>query len=115
MQSQLQQWLNSPYPMSRKLVGSPTYLTAANINLLTERIIVGESGSDLERSLDAMAHVTSPSYLASIGSDFMREDALFAVIFMSDEIDQSSEFGNSNSFDLSKYQYNSQSTHAHHL
>jgi hypothetical protein len=88
------------YPISRKIVGSPAYLTAANINLLTDRVIVGESGSDLERSLDAMTLVTSPTYLASIGSDFMRADALFAVIFMSDELDQSSEFGNPNSADF---------------
>ncbi len=88
------------YPISRKIVGTPAYLTAANINLLTERIIVGESGSDLERSLDAMTLVTSPSYLSSIGSDFMRTDALFAVVFISDELDQSSEFGNANSADF---------------
>jgi hypothetical protein len=88
------------YPISRKIVGTPAYLTAANINLLTERIIVGESGSDLERSLDAMTLVTSPSYLSSIGSDFMRADALFAVVFITDELDQSSEFGNPNSQDF---------------
>ena len=91
---------SATYPISRKIVGTPAYLTAANINLLTDRVIVGESGSDLERSLDAMTLVTSPTYLASIGSDFMREDALFAVIFMSDELDQSSEFGNPNSSDF---------------
>ncbi len=90
------------YPMTRKLVGTPAYLTQANINLLQDRLIVGESGSDLERGLDAMTLVTSTNYLNSINSDFVRSDALFAVIFMSDERDQSSEFGNPNSSDFVK-------------
>lgn len=91
------------YPITRKLVGSPAYLTSANINLLTDRIIVGESGSDLERGLDSMRLVTSASYLNSIGSDYIRTDALFAVVFISDELDQSSEFGNPNSNDFLNY------------
>lgn len=91
------------YPITRKLVGSPAYLTATNINQLGSRIIVGESGSDLERGLDAMAYVTSPQYLASIGSDFLRSDALFAAIFISDEQDMSSEFGNADSNDFVNY------------
>jgi len=94
---------STAYPITRKIVGTPAYLTSANINLLTDRIIVGESGSDLERSLDAMAYVTSVGYLNSIGSDFMRTDALFAVVFISDELDQSSEFGNPNSNDFLNY------------
>lgn len=88
------------YPMTRKIMGIPTYLTSSNINLLQDRIIVGESGSDLERGLDSMTLVTSKSYLSSIGSDFIRDDALLAVIFMSDERDQSSEFGDPNSSDF---------------
>jgi hypothetical protein len=91
---------SATYPISRSLVGAPAYLTVSNINLLTDRIIVGESGSDLERGLDAMTLVTSPGYLSSIGSDFMRTDALFAVVFISDELDQSSEFGNGNNADF---------------
>lgn len=91
------------YPQSRKLVGYPYYLTAQNINQLSERLIVGEAGSDLERSLDAMKYVTSTDYLNSIQSDFMRSDALFTVIFISDEADMSSEFGNPNSRDFINY------------
>ncbi len=88
------------YPMTRRLIGSPVYLTSQNINLLTDRIVVGESGSDLERGLDSMTHVTSANYLNSIGSDFIRADALLSIIFISDEYDQSSEFGNPNSNDF---------------
>lgn len=94
---------SSTYPLTRKLVGTPVYLTSSNISLLTERIIVGESGSDLERSLDAMRLVTSTSYLSSIGSDFIRSDALLSVVFISDERDQSSEFGNPNTNDFVTY------------
>lgn len=94
---------SSSYPMTRKLIGSPVYLTKNNINLLTDRIIVGESGSDLERGLDSMRHVTSENYLNSIDSDFIRADALLSVIFISDEYDQSSEYGNPNSDDFIDY------------
>lgn len=90
---------NSDYASARKLVGTPVYLTSANINLLPDRIIVGESGSDLERSLDAMKYVTSADY----SSQFLRSDALFSVIFISDEIDQSTEFGNPNNDDFVSY------------
>ena len=90
---------NSDYPSSRKLVGSPYYLTRANVNLLADRIIVGESGSDLERSLDSMKLVTSTDY----PDQFLRADSLFSVIFISDEIDQSSEFGNPNNDDFLNY------------
>lgn len=90
---------NSDYASARKLVGSPHYLTRANINLLADRIIVGESGSDLERSLDSMQLVTSTTY----PDQFLRSEALFTVIFISDEIDQSSEFGNPNNNDFINY------------
>jgi len=93
----------SNYPMTRQLIGQPVYLTSQNINLLAQRIIVGEAGSDLERGLDSMKFVTSASYLNSIKSDFIRVDALFSVVFISDEIDQSSEFGNPNSNDFVNY------------
>ena len=91
------------YPNARKLIGSPVYLTAGNIGQLANRIIVGDSGSDLERGLDAMKHVTSTNYLNSIGSDFIRDEALLSVIFISDEVDQSSEFGNPDSVDFVNY------------
>lgn len=90
---------NSDYPSARKLVGNPVYLTSANVNLLADRLIVGESGSDLERSLDAMRLVTSTDF----SGQFLRSDALFSVVFISDEIDQSSEFGNPNNEDFVSY------------
>lgn len=91
------------YPLTRMLVGSPVYLTRSNIGLLPSRIIVDEKGSDLERGLDAMKYVTSTSYLNSIGSDFIRDEALLTVIFISNEVDQSSEFGNPDTADFVNY------------
>ncbi|MBC7464595.1 MAG: hypothetical protein H7256_01260 [Bdellovibrio sp.] len=93
---------SSRYPMTRQIVGSPKYLTSANINLLASRLIVGESGSDVERGLDALKYVTS-SYAATNAPGFLRADALFTVIFLGDEDDQSSEFGASNSNDFVNY------------
>lgn len=90
------------YPMTRQILGSPKYLTSQNINLLASRLIVGESGSDTERSLDALKYVTG-NYAATNAPGFIRSDALFAVIFLGDEDDQSSEFGNSNSNDFVNY------------
>jgi hypothetical protein len=92
----------SRYPMTRQIIGSPKFLTSANINLLPNRLIVGESGSDVERALDALKYVTG-SYAATNAAGFLRSDALFAVIFLGDEDDQSSEFGAANSNDFVNY------------
>lgn len=92
----------SRYPMTRQILGSPKFLTSQNINLLGSRLIVGESGSDVERGLDALRYVTG-DYASTYAPGFIRKDALFAVIFMGDEDDQSSEFGVSNSNDFVNY------------
>ena len=85
---------------SRSLVGQPVYLTERNIGSLQERFLVGKSGCDLERGLDAMALTISKPYLSSIGSDFVRDDALLVVNFISDEEDKSTEFGNGTNNDF---------------
>lgn len=79
--------------ISRSLVGTPKYLTSKTISNLQERFVVGQSGCDTERGLDAMAHVISEKYLSSIDSDFIRSDALLVVNFITDEEDKSSEYG----------------------
>jgi hypothetical protein len=93
---------NSTYPMSRQIVGSPKYLTSANIHLLADRILAGDSGSDNERGLDSLAFVTG-SYAAANAPGFIRSDALFVVIFLADENDNSSEFGNGDTNDFVNY------------
>lgn len=90
------------YPMTRQLLGSPKYLTSANINQLGNRLVVGESGSDNERGLDALAFVTG-SYANSQAPGFLRSDAFFSVIFLGDEDDQSSEFGDGSKNDFINY------------
>jgi len=92
----------SAYPMSRQILGEPKYLTSQNINLLPNRLLVGESGSDLERGLDALAFVTS-GYAATQAAGYLREDALFVAIFLADEDDASSEFGSTGSNDFVNY------------
>ena len=87
---------------SRSLIGAPKYLTVKNIANLQDRFVVGQSGCDIERGLDAMAHVISEKYLASITSDFIRSDALLVVNFITDEEDKSSEYGNSSTDDFIK-------------
>lgn len=94
--------LNSNYPMSRKLVGSPEYLTSSNIQLLTERLVAGESGSDNERGLDSLYYMTS-TYAPSYVPGFLRKDALFVTIILADENDNSSEFGNGDQNDFVNY------------
>lgn len=91
---------NACATLARRLQGSPLYLTDANINLLPDRFVVGSAGCSLERGLDAMAFVTSPAYLTSSGTDFIRSDALLVVNFISDEQDSSTEFGDGASNDF---------------
>lgn len=93
---------SSSYPMTRQLLGSPKYLTSSNINLLSNRLLVGESGSDLERGLDALVFTTG-AYADAQAPGFIRKDALFVAIFLGDEDDQSSEFGRSGSSDFVDY------------
>lgn len=90
------------YPMTRQILGTPKHLTEQNINLLSNRLLVGESGSDLERGLDAMAFVTG-GYAQQFAPGFLRSDALLSIIFLGEEDDQSSEFGSGNSNDFINY------------
>ncbi len=92
----------STYPMTRQIVGEPKFLTQNNINLLSDRLLVGDSGSDNERGLDALAFVTGP-YASQFAPGFLRSDALFVVNFLGDENDNSSEFGNGTTNDFVNY------------
>jgi hypothetical protein len=73
--------------------GSPTVLTSGTpdlANALSQRIVQGEAGKDLERGLESLQTVLSPAYLTTDGVGFLRDDALLAVIALSDEEDSSS-------------------------
>ncbi len=97
--------LNSSYPMSRQIIGSPKFLTTQNIQLLNDRILAGDTGSDNERGLDSLAYVTG-SYAAAQAPGYLRTDALFVVIFLADENDNSTEFGNGDTNDFVNYMNN---------
>lgn len=77
-----------------RFLGSPVYLTSSTPNLAVEVVnrigSVGNDGSDLERGLDSLAKVLSPSYLAGEGRGFLRNDALLALITLSTEDDKGS-------------------------
>ena len=85
---------------SRSIIGNPRFLTENNITQLQERFVVGQSGCDIERGLDAMAHVISKNYLSTINSDFIRSDALLVVNFITDEEDKSTEYGDGSKNDF---------------
>jgi hypothetical protein len=77
-----------------QFVGSPAVLTSTTPNLsgvLTARILQGENGSNLERGLLSLETVLAPGYLASQGAGFLRDDALLAIISLSDEDDKSAD------------------------
>ncbi len=73
-------------------IGSPLFLTNATAdigNVMASRLVVGETGDNLERGIDSLVSVLSPSYLNGPGAGFLRSDAFLAVIALSDEDDQS--------------------------
>lgn len=77
-----------------QFLGAPKVLNSqsANLNsLLQQRIAQGEAGSNNERGLFSLESALSPSYLSGEGAGFLREEALLAVIALSDENDKSNK------------------------
>lgn len=75
-----------------RFLGSPLYMTNSTpglVNHLTDRILLGESGSNLERGLESLQTTLTSTYLNGPAAGFWREDALFAAIVLSDEDDAS--------------------------
>ncbi|MGZ3745610.1 MAG: hypothetical protein ACXVB1_07815 [Pseudobdellovibrionaceae bacterium] len=73
-------------------LGSPMILNSQTPNLetlLQQKIAQGDTGSDNERGLYSMETALSPTYLSTGGAGFLRDDALLAVIELSDENDKS--------------------------
>ncbi len=73
-------------------VGNPPVLYPGVRNVkrrFLESVLVGESGSEVERGLEAMHRALSRGRLVRENSGFFREDAFLAVVFMSNEDDQS--------------------------
>lgn len=75
-----------------RFLGAPTVLTSSTGNLqslLQQRIAMGDTGSNNERGLYSLETALGASYLAGEGKGFLRDDALLAVIELSDEDDKS--------------------------
>ncbi len=75
------------------LVGDPPYLTDTEgyMEAFMERVQVGTDGSDKERGLQAAYHALTDPEALELNGDFLREDAVLAMIFVSDENDCSDE------------------------
>lgn len=76
-----------------RFIGEPKVLkknTSNLVNHIRSRIQIGTSGSDLERGLESIVRVLDPNYLGGDGNGFFREDALLAIVALSNEDDYSS-------------------------
>ncbi|GIL17895.1 MAG: hypothetical protein BroJett040_16460 [Oligoflexia bacterium] len=75
-----------------KFIGTPKYLVSTSgtlVNDLTHRVVAGQDGSTLEQGLLSVQRALSPSYLSTEGAGFLRDDAMLALIFLSNEDDYS--------------------------
>lgn len=75
-----------------RLIGSPTYLTKDTpdlVPLLQNRVVPGQSGSDLERGIQSAYTVLQPGYLNGEGKGFLRDDSLLVMVFLTNENDYS--------------------------
>ncbi len=88
---------NLSYPAYLKaqgrIVGEPKVIdqNSENYELALEKMIqLGNDGSSVEQGLAAMRMALSPEMLSGENQNFLREDAMLALIFLSDEDDMSS-------------------------
>lgn len=76
-----------------KFIGSPSFLQNNSLGLigsLQDRIRLGSSGSDKEAPLQNFLNIFNSDYLQKEGQGFFRDDALLAIITLSDDDDHSS-------------------------
>lgn len=80
--------------MQGRFQGTPTVLNAATpdlINTFKTNVNVGDTGSGVERGLEAARLALSEPLLSGYNTGFLRDDAFLAIIFVSDENDGGSE------------------------
>lgn len=72
-----------------QILGIPPVIdkTMDYVTLFTERVVVGTTGSDREKGLEAAAWALSPVMITGVNEGFIRSDAFLLVIFVSDEED----------------------------
>lgn len=83
--------LDSTGPQGR-FVGDPAVLTPFHIDPMGElarRVMLGTESSAFEQGLEAMYLALTEPLISSDNIGFLRQDAVLAVVFISDEIDQS--------------------------
>ncbi len=72
--------------------GSPAVLTSSTpnlVNVLKERLLRGQMGSNLEQGLQSLQNLFSEDYINQAGAGFHRDEALLLINVLSDEDDQS--------------------------
>ncbi|MFZ5482124.1 MAG: hypothetical protein ACOZNI_35515 [Myxococcota bacterium] len=85
----------SDNPNAGKLLGNPTYLHAGidgYEDMFRAVVMMDGDGDDKERSFEAAVAALTPPLTSTANFGFLREEALLAVIFVSDEND-CSDFG----------------------
>lgn len=73
-------------------IGEPKVLLNSNPNLIPlfrQAIMAGEEGSSFERGFESMKEALSDEKLNGVNSGFLRNDAMLAVVFISNEDDGS--------------------------
>jgi len=76
------------------LLGEPAYITRDDTDYLwdfMERVQVGTQGSDKERGLQAAYHALTDEDALAHNDGFLRDDAVLALVFVSDENDCSDD------------------------
>lgn len=74
-----------------QFVGQPKFLSSTTPdlkNILSQRILIGDQGSNNERGLDSMIAALSANYLNGDGKGFLRSDATLMIFALSDEDDK---------------------------
>lgn len=84
--------MGGEFPTGGKFLGSPRILTSGTPNLqsvLASRLSLGIDGRPTEAGLASLFTALSPYYLSNEGAGFLREDALLAIMEITNEDDKS--------------------------
>jgi hypothetical protein len=79
-------------PSGGRFIGNPKYFTSGTANLgsaLTSRLNLGTGGRDREAGIESLFMVMSPNYSNGEAAGFYRDDALLAIIEITNEDDNS--------------------------
>lgn len=71
--------------------GEPKILTASTpnlVNVLKDRLLRGQMGSQFERGILSLQNMLSPEYISAQGAGFHRDEALLLVNILSDDNDE---------------------------